>query len=63
MTISSSTQALIRHLEDANAKLGYDTGACLITLPEESTPHCAELTKQQCEDVGGVFIGGPCLKD
>ncbi len=61
-TFGTLIRALAHHLELANNVLRADTGACLIALPDELKPHCAQLTKKQCQDVGGVFVGGPCPK-
>ena len=54
---------LVKELEIANAKnsaLEEQTGACLISLSSGAKPQCGQLTKDQCNKVGGVFLGGDC---
>jgi hypothetical protein len=59
-SFSDTIRSLAHQLELANLKMEIQTGACIISLPDDPSTHCAKLTKEQCKDVGGIFVDGDC---
>ena len=60
MAIDTSLVRLINKFRDENARTLATTGACLIYVPDDSKQYCIEITEEQCKEVGGVFVDGPC---
>lgn len=46
-------------LEEANHAANAAGGACIYT-PPSGRPKCFQLTPQQCAQIGGSYVGGPC---
>jgi hypothetical protein len=60
MGIDDSRIVLIKKFQVENARTLVATGACLIYVPDDSKQYCVEITEEQCKEVGGVFVDGPC---
>jgi hypothetical protein len=56
-------QKLAALLEEANLQPPLEAssvGACLISTPGNPRPTCVQVTREQCNAVKGVFVGGKC---
>jgi hypothetical protein len=53
-------EELAKLVEEANKEKSLQTGACILRHPSMPQPKCVQLTAQQCAQVGGMYIGGPC---
>ncbi len=49
---------VLAELEKTNVD-NPNSGACIFT-PPSGRPQCLQLTVKQCQDIKGVYVGGPC---